>query len=138
MRSISYLPHTADVRIKLEADSLQELFVGGAEAISHLLKPRFCKEAEDMSIWHMIEVKARDTTLLLIDFLSELLTLCHLEKVIFCDYNIVILHNNALKATLKGKPADGFREDIKAITYHEADVHKNESGMWETIIIVDI
>ena len=139
MHSISFLPHTADVRIKVEADSLEELFLGGAKAINIILRPDFCDEVlKTMNIWHTIEVRSADTTLLLVDFLSEILTLCHLEKVIFCDFEIFMINGTSLKANVHGIPVDGFSEDIKAVTYHEADVHKNDEGKWESIIIVDI
>jgi len=29
-------------------------------------------------------------------------------------------------------------EDIKAVTYHEAEVKKKKDGIWETMLIFDI
>ena len=33
---------------------------------------------------------------------------------------------------------DAFDEDIKAVTYHEANIEENEEGVLQTTIIFDI
>ncbi len=79
-----------------------------------------------------------DRTTLLIDFLSELLTLAYTEKAIFCYVHIEKMSETQINAIVSGALVDGFEEDVKAVTYHEANVQKNETGNWETIVIVDI
>ncbi|MEK7192164.1 MAG: archease, partial [Patescibacteria group bacterium] len=74
----------------------------------------------------------------LVDFLSEALALSHIHKEI---YNKVIFRKfspNSLEADLEGAPAEFFDEDIKAVTYHEADVKKDAKGNWSAAIIFDI
>ena len=39
---------------------------------------------------------------------------------------------------LSGTRINNFDEEIKAVTYHEANVIKNKKGLWETCIIFDI
>ena len=46
MRSFAVLPHTADVRIHLEADSLEELLASGLEGMNAILKEGFCKAGD--------------------------------------------------------------------------------------------
>jgi SHS2 domain-containing protein len=139
MYCVKYLPHTADVRLKIEADSLEELFSGGARTINEILKPGFCKEVEsNNAIVRKVEVHSIDLTALFIDFLSEILTLNYTEKAIFCAFDILELTNHSVIATAKGRKAPFFEEDVKAVTYHESDVHKNKSGNFESIVILDI
>ncbi len=34
--------------------------------------------------------------------------------------------------------AGGYEEEIKAVTYHEAEVIQNHKGIWEMIVIFDL
>jgi SHS2 domain-containing protein len=43
-----------------------------------------------------------------------------------------------ISATVKGFRIDTFDEDIKGVTYHDAEVQKNEAGNYGTLIIFDI
>jgi SHS2 domain-containing protein len=139
MFQIEYLSHTADVRIRVAADSPEELFQAGAVALNRLLKPGFCEEnASETTVHEAIEVESVDRTALFIDFLSELLTLTLMERAIFCEVQILLLSAHRLSARVSGHLFDEMEEDIKAVTYHEADVHLNDEGQWETLVIFDI
>ncbi|MGE5443248.1 MAG: archease [Ignavibacteriales bacterium] len=48
------------------------------------------------------------------------------------------LSPHSLEAILRGFTASSFDEDIKAVTYHEAEVKETEDGKWETMIVFDI
>lgn len=137
MYKIIHLPHTADIRLKIEADSLEALFRGGVAAVNDILKPGFCN-GNGHDITRVIETRAVDTTVLFIDFLSDLLTLSYAENVIFCEMALDELSEQSVKATVRGGKAPFFEEDIKAVTYHEAEVRKNEAGRYETLVIFDI
>jgi SHS2 domain-containing protein len=130
------LEHTADVRMFVEADSLEKLFSDAVYGMIEILKPRV--EDKKKKIERTIIVEAVDTTALLIDFLNEVLLSVHLNKEM---YDEVIFKNfslHSLEATLHGFTASSLDEDIKAVTYHEAEVKKTEGGNWETMIIFDI
>jgi SHS2 domain-containing protein len=43
-----------------------------------------------------------------------------------------------LEATVYGRKVSGFKEDVKAVTYHEADITENEEGCLETVVVFDI
>ncbi|NND31313.1 MAG: archease [Saprospiraceae bacterium] len=138
MRQVRHFSHTADIRIQVEADSLEELFLAGASVISDLLKPDFCQEHKAFSVLKKIDVRSPDITALMIDFLSDLLTHSYTSKSIFCHIEMRRLTDQMVNATISGCPVDGFDEDIKAVTYHEANILKNKSGNWETMLILDI
>jgi len=138
MRTVTVLPHTADVRLHIQADSLHELFAGALIGMSNLLKDGFCDSVVQATINERISISATDRTSLLVDFLSEALTLSYTKKALFCTLGIAQLTDNQLEGELSGVPVDSFDEDIKAVTYHEANVMRNESGQWETVIFFDI
>lgn len=137
MRNYKLLPHTADVRLYVEADSLEELFKGALAGMADIIKKGSCAvKVETMA--KMIKIDSLDPTSLLVDFLSEVLRYSQEEKAIYCRVKILKLENNVLEAEIYGREADGFDEDVKAVTYHEAEIKKNEKGNWETVIIFDI
>lgn len=131
-------PHTADIRMKVVAPTLDKIFEAALMGMSEILKEGHCSKNFNYNIHSIIEIEAKDRTCLLIDFLSEALSLSYTEKAVYCKLMVQDLQNNKLKATMLGTPIDGLDEEIKAVTYHEAKLAKNNSGLWETFIIFDI
>ncbi len=138
MRSHQLLPHTADVRLQVEASTLPELFIAALEGMNELINKRASKETSDFTIKKKIILSSADITTLLIDFLSEILTLSHKEGAVFSRVIFSKLNNKSLQAIIRGGQVDTFDEDIKAVTYHEAEVKKNKQGNWETVVVFDI
>ena len=67
-----------------------------------------------------------------------MLTLAQEEKAVFCVLTLLKLADTEVEASIEGIPAEGFDEDIKAVTYHQAEVHRKEGGEWETLLVLDI
>lgn len=137
MKTHKVLPHTADVRLWVESDTLTGLFEAALEGMAGLIKRTKIDETVS-KVEEKIELNAPDPTALLIDFLSAVLTLCHQKKAVFTQVDFAHFGTNSLSGTIRGAKTDGFDEDIKAVTYHEAEIIKNNSGRYETIIVFDI
>lgn len=137
MRTYKLLPHTADTRLYVEADSLEELFKGALAGMADIIKKGAC-EVKIETLSRMIRIDSLDQTSLLVDFLSEVLQYSQEEKAVYCRVKILKLEDKVLEAEIYGREAEGFDEDIKAVTYHEAEVKKNEKGNWEVTIVFDI
>ena len=134
-----YLPHTADVRMRVEAETMPLLFQAGLRGMSHILKEGSCDGNQKKDIKRSITIAAPDVTCLLIDFLSEVLTLCYTDKSIFCEIHYGDFSEKLISVEISGAEVfDGFDEEIKAVTYHEANVYRNAEGLWESIIVFDI
>lgn len=134
-----YLPHTADIRMRIEADSLPLLFKAGLNGMNHILKEKHCVDDQKRDLRRNLTITALDVTCLLIDFLSDVLTLSYTEKSVFCDLSIVEFSEKSISVEISGTAVkDGFNEEIKAVTYHEAAVSQNEKGLWETMVVFDI
>ena len=136
MRSHKILDHTADLRLKCEGSTLEDLFTAAFEGMSQIIK----KEYDDsrQGVKKEIILAADNETVLLIDFLSEVLTQSHISRAVFTNLKIKKLKNTEMHAEIYGYKTDGFDEDIKAVTYHEAQIRKNTEGNLETVIVFDI
>lgn len=132
----SFLEHTSDIRMKVSGKSLEELFRDALLGMVKIMNPARLRETQNKI--RKINIKAPDTTSLLIDFLGETLAWIQSEREAYTKINFQSISEHSLKAKLKGYKTESFGEDIKAVTYHEANVQKNKSGEWSTVIIFDI
>ena len=135
---MEYLQHTADVRMKIKAGTIAALFEAGLKGMGNLLRHGACDSDEGEEVAHVFEVQSPDVTALLIDFLGEALTLCHAMKTVFCKVELENMTNTSLTAEVYGNRVPAFDEDIKAVTYHEANIHLNNKNEYETVIVFDI
>ncbi len=135
---IELLPHTADVEMRIEGNSLEELFAAAIHGMAQVMREGACSMRNDYPINRSIIVQAPDLTCLLIDTLSEILALSFIHKAIFCQAHFTEFTQNCLAAVLYGYEADGFDEEIKAVTYHGAQVLQSGISRWETRVIFDI
>ena len=138
MKTIEFLPHTADLKMRLRADSVIRLFEAGMEGMKQVMKKGACKTNNNTTVKVKIHITSPDLTSLLVEFLGEVLTLSHNLKTIFCRLKVASVNNQEIIGQIEGVKVVDFDEDIKAVTYHEADVQVNDQGTYETFIIFDI
>lgn len=138
MYTITEQDHRADICILLSADSMEELFLAGLQGMADQIKRNGCNTDLYPLIQEEITVEGRDQTTLLINFLSEILTLSHTRHCLFCQCDFCFTAPLKFHALIKGKPIAEFDEDLKAVTYHEAQVHRDSDGRWTTKLIFDI
>jgi SHS2 domain-containing protein len=137
MNRFEILPHTADVRLKVTGDSLEELFTAALEGMNNIIKNDLGNTGLP-EYFEKIKINSTDESMLIIDFLSEVLTLSHKNKVLYNIKTFDVLEKNKLEIIIEGNKVDGFDEDIKAVTYTEAEIIKNSLNEFETIIVFDI
>lgn len=129
------LSHTADLRIKLTADSLENLFKEALRAMAEILGKN---PKSKTPVARKISVISQDKTALLVDFLNEILALSQINKEVYTKIDFPKFSETNLEAVLEGQKIKKFDEDIKAATHHEADIRQNKDGRWETILVFDI
>lgn len=129
------LSHTADLRLKIWAISPENLFSEALRAVAEILGKR---ENKEKLISRKISVTAPNKTVLLVDFLNEILALSQINKEIYEKVDFLKFWDNHLEAKVKGRKVDSFNEDIKAVTYHQADIKQNKDGFWEATLVFDI
>jgi SHS2 domain-containing protein len=134
--SYSWLEHTADTRLRIESGSREELFSDALGAMNELLAP----EQQKPPVFQQCSIclTASDTTALLVDFLNAVLLETTLRKTVFNQVSFRKITEKELSAILKGRRFRKLARDIKAVTYHEADVRINNKGNLETVLVFDL
>jgi SHS2 domain-containing protein len=128
------LHHTADVRLRVTGSTLAELF---ADALRGLMEVMHGDATRGGGETEPIELDSVNLTALLVDFLNEALVRSVTQRVLFTGASFASLADTHLSATLTSVPAASFDEDVKAVTYHEAEVRRSGEG-WTTMLVLDI
>lgn len=119
-------------------DAFDRLEAAALEGMNEILKPGHCNAVPGRTVHEALALTAPDRTALLVDFLSDVLTLSHAKGTVFCDLDFNELSERGLRARLHGVPTASFMKDIKAVTYHEAEVRQNAQGDCVCVIVFDV
>ena len=128
------IQHTADVRVRVTAPSMEELFGDAVRGMYAVMRGAAGGTRIEREI--VVEDSA-DRTALLIDFLNEVLARAHIGRELFDSVTFLRLDETSLAAKLTGSGPAEFEEDVKAVTYHEADV-RLAGGEWTTMLVFDL
>jgi len=141
--SYNYLPDIAiaDVAFHARGDSPAELFAAAALATTEvMIKPADIHKRIECTV----SLRADNMEDLLYEWLSELIYLKDVERLIFIDFNINITGGDStydLQATLGGEEIDQNRHelgrDVKAVTYHLFEIKEVNNG-YEARVVLDI
>jgi len=131
-----FLPHTADIKIGVWADNMNNLFASALKAMADILG--IDETGQKDAIEKDLYIQSSDIKALLIDFLSEVLAQSDIENAIFDEMEIYQLDNHNLKAKIIGQKTNGFKEDIKAVTYHQLQLDQKTDGSCRATILFDI
>jgi len=129
------LEHKADLKIRVFGKTKEELFSNALLGMTESLKPDVKSDEE---ITRQIKINSPDLPALLVDFLSEVLYLIQTNKEIYNNVKFKKITNTEIEAELFGQKVERFGEDIKAVTYHQLDIHRKEDGTWEATVLFDI
>lgn len=135
MKKFETLEHKADLKIRAFGKEKSELFSNAILGMSESMKPEI-KGKEKTK--HEIKIKSLDLPTLLVDFLSEVLYLSQTNKEVYFNIKFKKLTNTELEGKIIGQKVERFGEDIKAVTYHDLDIHQKKDGIWEATILFDI
>jgi SHS2 domain-containing protein len=131
MKKFEFLPHTADVKIRVYGKNLKEIINNSLLALKSFWKPKLTKT----KIEKEIKIESNNEVNLLIDFLSEVLAETYIEKAIFIKFEPQELVSYSLSGKIIGYEFTSLSKDIKAITYHQANLQKiNHQYIFEFII----
>ena len=137
-RSYEFFDHTADIGIRAQGATLQELFIHMAQGLTELL-------AEDSRLeprlTRSISLKADDGDSLLLAWLQELLFWFSTDRFLPVEYALETVSLTALHGQLRGDTFDPTRHvqgrEVKAITRHLLEVDQQD-GVWMGQVIVDV
>ena len=133
--SHEFLEHTADVRLRVTGPTVEALYSEALAGLMELLRPG---PATGPALCRPVSLTAADPTALLVDFLGRVLLEAHTRRERYDGVRVRKLTERSVEAELTGTPVAGFEDDVKAVTYHEAEVRRTADGQWETVIVLDV
>ena len=135
--SFEYIDHTADVGIRVEAPTLEDIFETAGLAFTELVTTVASIDCREK---RRFQLEEGDIETLLVSWLQELLYLLDTEDLVFGRFQVK-LDNFSLEAVAWGDVFDPnihtMKTEIKAVTYHQLEVTRSDRG-WQAQIIFDI
>jgi SHS2 domain-containing protein len=136
--STRYLDHPSDTGIEAHGATQAEAFSRAAAAlISLFLDPSKVEATEQ----RCVSLTATDEEQLLVRWLSEVLYLYDGQGFVAKEFSMTTCTATAIEAEVRGGLFDpqkhATRTEIKAITYHQLGVWREESG-WGLRVFVDL
>jgi SHS2 domain-containing protein len=131
------IPHTADAKLIITADSKEELYIGAMQGMFSIMDPVYDKTNDTECIRDLF-VESSDIESLLVDCLSEILCIADIYNESYDQIEFDTFTDTTIKGTLRGKKIVQYQDiEIKAVTYHELEITQNE-GKWHATIVFDI
>ncbi|MDH3254954.1 MAG: archease [Acidobacteriota bacterium] len=136
------LDHTADIGIEVEAAEIGHLFADAARGFASCVTDLTTIEARHD---RHFAVSSQGLDNLMVDWLDELLYTFEIDGQVFSQLDVDVLcagEKFRLEARAAGEHFDPERHPlkvpIKAVTYHELKVWRDEKGVWKARVIFDI
>jgi SHS2 domain-containing protein len=135
-KRFEFIEHTADVRVKVYGESVKEIFENAAVALFTLLTNHKSKGNEKKKIF--LETQTMED--LLVNWLNELLSCFYTYNFLPAKYNIRIEDGKAkvIRGVLEGEFFSPYTHkinmEVKAATYHNLKIEKNNRGFKAEII----
>ena len=130
--------HTADLGLRIQAATLNELFADAARGLFSLIVANLDEVVPVQE--HVMEIQTDRLDELLFDWLNELLFCFESRRLLLSHFDVDV-RPPQLRAVCRGEIMQLARHEmdheIKAITYHQLSV-KQLDGSWVAEIIVDI
>ena len=136
MSGYEILEHTADVGLRAHAPTVTTLFEQTTRGLCDIA-----------GIWHdgpgssvAIDVEARDREGLMVDWLNEVLYLHDSRNVAIGSVEVDEVSEQRARGRIAVCPLREGAEtaiQVKAVTYHQIDVHETPSG-WSATVFFDI
>jgi SHS2 domain-containing protein len=138
MKAYHTFDHTADLGLAITGASGAELFANAALAVFDVITDLARVEPRET---RRIVAEGDGPEDLLINFLREVLYLYNGERWLIKEIRMTRFGDTALEAEAKGEPLDSRKheicKEIKAVTYHQAEVRKTPDG-WAAKVIFDV
>ncbi len=129
------LHHPSEVRLRLRAGSLPDLFAEAGRALAQLQLPAGAPAPG--GTWRTVEVSATDRAALLVDWLNELIFLAETEGWIGAEFEVERAEDRTLRVRARGVSVDRVPTFVKAATLHGVRVDATLDGV-EGEVILDV
>jgi SHS2 domain-containing protein len=130
-----WVDHTAELELRLEAATEEEIFAEALAALGELLGERAADTSGEPAR-HQVSASAPDRATLLAEWLSELAFLAETERFLPERLDALELSGDQLDATVSGSTASPPHL-VKAVTYHRLEMSE-ENGTWRARVVLDV
>ena len=132
------IDHTADLGIRVQAETFAGMLVDAAMALTSVLVANPDEIRPTVKV--DLVVDASDLEDMMIDWLAEWLYRFSADRMLFSRFEIT-RHNGHVAAQAWGEKVDPDRHrldtEVKAITYHRLRVEQTDAG-WVAEVILDL
>ena len=133
-----FLPHTADIKVAFETDTLEALLVEATEVMRGLLAGTSPVEPREE---RLVELECSDATELFLAYLKELLYLFAAHGFLVAAVEIDRVDQTQLVARVRGEGLDAKRHEhqpeVKAVTRHDLAVERRGDS-WYAEVVFDV
>lgn len=132
----------ADIEFEANGKTLKELF----ESAAHALMDVHIKDSRklDKNYYIKIEKEAENIEMLLFNFLSELVIIKDVDRILFSKFDAKIIPENKkwkIFCDCYGEKIDFEKHellvDVKAVTLHKFKIEETKNG-WRARVVLDI
>jgi SHS2 domain-containing protein len=127
--------HTSEVKIRLYAPSLRDLFSEAALALADIMaeSPEAASEATER-----VQLDAQDIEALLVEWLNELVFRNEGSGLVYTAVQIDRLSETHLEARIGGTAGATPKTPVKAATYHDLRIEPTDDEGWTASVVVDV
>jgi len=133
MTKYEILEHLADLKIRSYGKEMAEVFSNMLAGMSKSCRSELTKEKVNREI----KIESPDRESLLVNFLSEALSLADINKEVYLKVKFNQLKDNYLEVKLEGYKIKSKELEIKAVTWHDLKIEKKDN-LLEATVLFDI
>ena len=126
------IEHTADRALIIYGRNLEELLVNAARGLNSLMGTD--EDLNSAPTTKSIKLDALDAESLLVEWLSELAYWAEAEMLVFSKFDLHNVSPTHVKALIYGSRVTQMEKHIKAVTYHNLEIIKTETGLEATVV----
>ena len=126
------IEHTADRALRIYGRNLQELLLNAASGLNSLMGA--VDNIDSVQKKKSVQIEAIDAESLLVEWLSELAYWAETEMLVFSKFDLQNVSPTHVKALIYGRQVTQMEKHIKAVTYHNLEIVKTESGLAATVV----
>ena len=131
LQQFEIIEHTADIGMKAFGRTRKELFCNAAYGMCSIIAKKKKDAEKSKSKYYKIELSSANQEELLVNWLSELLSLIDIYSIIFTQIEITKLSHTKIQAKATAEKITAAKYElnleIKAVTYHELKIEKSKN-----------
>ncbi len=129
------IDHPSDTGLEAFGKDKKELFENAAYGMMDMMYDLSDVKTGTTDKFEVYNNKGLES--LLVDWLSELLSISDIRKLAFCDFQIINMTDTSLEAKASGGKIGRVKTGIKGVTYNQLKIAK-KNGIWKARVIFDV